>query len=107
MYIQMRFEWDDAKGSANQKKHGISFGFAARIFDDPHCLFYADRVDHKTAELRWHAIGRARIQPGRQIVLLVVHVYREDHHGEEIIRIISARAAEKHDIRRYQEQEVE
>jgi uncharacterized DUF497 family protein len=31
----------------------------------------------------------------------------KDHHGEEIIRIISARAAEKNDIRRYQEQEVE
>jgi uncharacterized DUF497 family protein len=38
-------------------------------------------------------------------VLLVAHVYREDVHGEEIIRIISARPAEKHDIRRYQEQE--
>jgi uncharacterized DUF497 family protein len=36
-------------------------------------------------------------------VLLVVHVYREDDRGEEIIRIISARAAEKHEIRRYQE----
>jgi hypothetical protein len=27
-------------------------------------------------------------------VLVVVHAYREDHHGEEIFRIISARAAE-------------
>ena len=27
-------------------------------------------------------------------MLLVVHVFREDRHGEEIIRIISARAAE-------------
>jgi uncharacterized DUF497 family protein len=37
-------------------------------------------------------------------VLLVVHAYREDNDGEEIIRIVSARAAEKHEIRRYQEQ---
>ena len=37
-------------------------------------------------------------------VLLVVHVYREEHNGEEIIRIISARAAEKHELRRYTEQ---
>jgi uncharacterized DUF497 family protein len=37
-------------------------------------------------------------------VLLVVHAYREDDHGEEIIRIISARRAEKHELRRYQEQ---
>jgi uncharacterized DUF497 family protein len=32
------------------------------------------------------------------------NLYREDHHGEETIRIISARAAEKHEIRRYREQ---
>jgi uncharacterized DUF497 family protein len=36
-------------------------------------------------------------------VLLVVYAYREDHNGEEIIRIIPARRAEKHEIRRYQE----
>jgi uncharacterized DUF497 family protein len=39
--------------------------------------------------------------------LLVVHVYREETDGEEITRIISARKAEKNDVRRYQEQEME
>ena len=48
--------------------------------------------------------GVAQIEPGADAVLLVVHVYREGNYGEEIIRIISARAAEKHEIRRYQEQ---
>jgi uncharacterized DUF497 family protein len=38
------------------------------------------------------------------ILLVVAHVYREDKHGEEVIRIISAREAEKRDIRRYQAQ---
>jgi uncharacterized DUF497 family protein len=37
-------------------------------------------------------------------LLLVAHVYREDEYGEEIIRIISAREAEKRDIGRYQAQ---
>ncbi len=37
------------------------------------------------------------------VVLLVVHIYREEAHGEEITRIISARKAEKNEIRRYQE----
>jgi uncharacterized DUF497 family protein len=64
-------------------------------------------VDDQTAEVRWHAIGSARIEPAGSAVLLVVHAYREDDHGEEIIRIISARAAEKYDIRRYQEQKVD
>jgi uncharacterized DUF497 family protein len=40
----------------------------------------------------------------RCILLVVAHVYREDEHGEEVIRIISAREAEKRDIRRYQAQ---
>jgi uncharacterized DUF497 family protein len=40
--------------------------------------------------------------------LLVVHVYRESgENGEEIVRIVSARAAGKHDVRRYQEEKVE
>ena len=51
-----------------------------------------------------NAIGAARIEHEASAVLLVVHVYREDYRGEEIIRIISARAAEKHEIRRYREQ---
>jgi uncharacterized DUF497 family protein len=37
-------------------------------------------------------------------VLVVAYVYREDNHGEEIIRIISAREAENREIRRYQAQ---
>jgi uncharacterized DUF497 family protein len=39
-----------------------------------------------------------------ELLLLVVHVYREDHDGEELIRIIPARAAGNDDVRRYQEQ---
>ena len=76
---------------------------AALVFEDECCLIGLDRVD-ETGERRWHAIGAARIEPEMAIVLLVVHAYREDDHGEEIIRIISARRAEKHEIRRYQEQ---
>lgn len=102
-----RVEWDETKDMANQRKHGVSFGFAARVFQDERCLFDQDRVDDETAEMRWHAIGIAPIAPGREIMLLVVHVYREDHNGEEIIRIISARAASKQDVRRYKEQKIE
>lgn len=101
----MRYEWEEAKNLRNQRKHdGISFEMAALAFEDECCLVYADRIDSKTKEQRWHAIGAAQIEPGAGAVLLVVHVYREDDHGEEIIRIISARAAEKNEIRRYREQ---
>jgi uncharacterized DUF497 family protein len=46
----------------------------------------------------------AQIEPEYRAVLMVVHAYQEDHYGKEIVRIISARAAENHEIRRYREQ---
>jgi uncharacterized DUF497 family protein len=104
----MRYEWDEAKNLRNQRKHGgISFQAAALVFDDQRCLVYQDRIDSRTEEQRWHAVGAVQIEPGVRAVLLVVHAYRENHYGEEITRIISARAAEKHEIRRYQEQELD
>ena len=29
----MKFEWDDAKDRSNQKKHGVSFAEAQRLFE--------------------------------------------------------------------------
>lgn len=102
----MRYEWDAAKNRRNREKHdGISFEIAALVFDDENCLLRLDRVDH-AGEQRWHAIGAVR-GASSHVVLLVVHVYREDVNGEEIIRIISARRADNHDVRRYQAQKVD
>src|SRR6266542_3768270 len=100
----MHYEWDEEKNRLNQRLHGISFEMAALAFEDKRCLVGLDRID-EIGEQRWHAIGTARIERDVSVVLLVVHVYREETDGEEIIRIISARKAEKNDIRRYQEQE--
>src|ERR1039458_2463538 len=107
MYIQMRYEWDERKNRENQRKHaGISFGLAVLVFQDEDCVFTKDRVD-ETGEQRWHAIGAVFVEPGIADFLLVVHAYREDENGEEIIRIISARRASENDLRGYQEQEVD
>lgn len=59
------------------------------------------------ARLGWRAIGAARLRAGTAVVLFVVHVYREEIDGEEITRIISARRADKNEVRRYQEQEMD
>lgn len=100
----MRYEWDEAKNRRNQRKHGgISFETAALVFEDDHCLVGPDCVD-QTGEQRWHAIGEVCIEPAGAAVLLVVHAYREDCYGEEVIRIISARRAANHEVRRYREQ---
>jgi uncharacterized protein len=99
-----RYEWDEGKNRRNQGKHvGISFELAAMVFEDERCLIGRDRVD-EMGEQRWHAVGEVRIEPESAAVLLVVHAYQENRHGEEVIRIISARRAEKSEIRRYREQ---
>jgi len=116
----VRYEWDERKNELNQRKHGVSFELAALAFEDPRCLISFDRED-ETGELRWHLIGAVSFEPGIGAVVLVAHAYRTPHgqgpvrgdpgeearDGEEVIRIISARAAETDEIRRYQEQEVE
>ena len=102
----VRYEWDEEKNRRNQRKHcGISFELAALVFEDERCLVGRDQVDER-GEQRWHAIGAVDIAPEGAAVLLVVHAYTEDFHGEEVIRIILARRAEKGEIRRYQEQAI-
>ena len=107
LYIHVRFEWDERKNRENKRKHGgISFELAALVFEDERRLLRLDRVD-EDGEQRWHAVGFVSVGSGMGAVLLVVHVYREDDNGEEIIRIVSARRAGPNDIRRYQAQEME
>ena len=102
----MRYEWDERKNRENQRKHGISFKLASLVFEDQDCLINTDRVD-EYGEQRWQAVGCASIEPGIGAILMVVHAYREDRDGEEIIRIISARKACEDDVRRYQEHSVD
>ena len=92
----MRFEWDEAKNGRNLLKHDVGFETAVLVFDDPYAL--TQRDESSEDEQRWITLGE--IGPGA--VLVVVHTWfeRED---EEIIRIISARAAESHERRSYEE----
>ena len=99
-YNSIRFEWDADKNLSNQKKHaGIDFETASRIFADPSMMLRKDRVID--GEQRWHGIGAVR-----KVVLLVVHVYREENQNdeEEVIRIISARESDPRERRIYLEQ---
>jgi uncharacterized DUF497 family protein len=103
----MRFEWEERKDRENRRKHGgISFELATLAFEDEKCLIEPDRVA-EDGELRWHLFGAISVEIGIPAVLMVVHVYREDRNGEEVIRIISARRADKRDLRRYRAQSVD
>lgn len=84
------------KNRQNVLKHYVRFETAALIFDDPHMLAEAD-PSSGDAE-RWNTLGS--IVPG--MVLFVVHTWLEVD-GEEVVRIISARAAESRERRKYEE----
>jgi len=93
----LTFQWDPAKARRNLAKHGVSFDDATRVFDDPFALMLQDRVEG--GEERWQAIGRA----GTHLVLVVAHTARHAT-GSDIIRIISARRALRHERSRYEDQ---
>lgn len=93
----MRFEWDERKNESNIRKHGISFKTATFVFDDPDFVMEPEReVD---GELRWQTTGMV----GEVLLLLVAHTY-EDEVGDELVRIISARRADAHERRRYEDE---
>lgn len=94
--MQLRFEWDPVKAVSNQRKHGVSFETATRVFADPNALMQHDHVTD--GEERWLTIGMVE----GFLMLTVAHLVHE--HGRiEIIRIISARRADRTERRRYEE----
>lgn len=89
------FEWDVNKAKSNLRKHGIRFEDAVLVFDDPHHLSMQDRYEN--GEYRWQTIGLVH----GIVVILVVHTIRFES-GEEIMRIISARKADRKERNRYE-----
>ena len=82
------FEWDEAKAESNRRKHGVAFEDAVEVFEDTYLVIELERVVE--GEQRWQALGLA----GDVTLLLVACTFR-DAEQNEIIRIISARKAEK------------
>lgn len=68
---------------------------AQTVFEDPDLLLRQDRMIDE--EERWQALGSSL----GQVLLLVAHVVRLGEDNEEIIRIISARRAERHERAEY------
>ncbi len=97
--MRIRFEWDEAKATSNLRKHGVSFEDAIVAFADPFALMTQDRIEG--LEQRWQTLGMI----GGCLVLLVAHAVGEDDDGIEVIRIISARAADRKERKRYENQD--
>ncbi len=85
--MSLRFVWDEKKNRANQRKHRVSFEEAQTAFYDENARVYPD-PDHSEDEARFLLLGLSF----RLRTLVVCHCYRE---RESVIRIISARKADK------------
>ena len=90
------FDWDDAKNRSNLRKHGVGFDTASLVFDDPYALMLQDRFEN--GEERWQAIGRI----ADAVVLVVAHTVKA-RAGTEVIRIMSARKADRRERKRYED----
>ncbi len=84
--LELLFEWDEAKATANLLKHGVSFLTAAAIFDNEVLERIDDREDY--GEVRFIGLGRVELD-----VYRVVYTWRADN----LVRIISAQKAGKHE----------
>lgn len=92
----MQFEWDESKRQATLRERGIDFIDAAMVWDDP---MRQERVDSRKqhGETRIQTIGRVHFG-----ILFVVYTERVQEDGEEAIRIISVRKANKRDRDEYE-----
>lgn len=87
MYGIISFEWDGAKSSSNEEKHGVTFEEASTVFYDPFAVLVPDD-EHSYDEERFIILGISM----KARTLIVCHCYKQTN---ELIRIISARQATK------------
>ena len=80
-------EWDERKNTANQRKHGVSFGEARSVFKDEYATEYFD-LDHSKSEERFILWGMSE----RLRVLVISYCYRRNY---SMVRMISVRKADK------------
>jgi uncharacterized protein len=83
------------KARANEQ-HGVSFEIALHAFDDLEALVNHDRIE--AGERRWQTLGMV----GNSLLLPVAHTVEFEDDDGEIIRIISARRANRKEKARYE-----
>ena len=89
----MTFEWDPKKAESNYKKHGVRFAESLLVFEDDDAITIPDD-ESDPHEVRFVSIGMG----ASQRVPVVVFCYRGKN-----IRMISARVAEPHERKQYEE----
>ena len=90
----LEFEWDESKDAENWRKHGVTFEEARTVFLDDFARLIAD-PDHSIGEERFLLLGMGI----RRRILVVCHL----DPGRDVIRIISARRANRHERKQYED----
>lgn len=90
---ELGFTWDETKNKKNIRKHGISFEEAQTVFLDEKALRFFD-PDHSRDEERFIMLGMSF----KLHVPVVCHCHRAN---DTVIRIISARRANKKEAKNY------
>ncbi|HAG84287.1 MAG TPA: hypothetical protein DCL61_24815 [Cyanobacteria bacterium UBA12227] len=88
----MQFEWDEAKNRENIRKHQIDFADVSEMFDSPMLIEPDERFDY--GEDRWFGIGFLG-----NTIAVVVWTERQG----DVIRIISARKANRYERQRFEQ----
>ncbi len=88
----MQFEWDEAKNLENIRKHKIDFADVLMMFDREMLIEPDDRFDY--GEDGWFGIGFLGLG-----IVVVVWAERQ----QNVIRIISARRANRNEQRRFEQ----
>jgi uncharacterized DUF497 family protein len=89
----VRCEWDGDKADRNARKHRVTFEEAATVFSDPLALIIEDERHPENARIIGESLATR--------ILLVVFIERD----RDVVRLISARRATRHERRRYEEGE--
>ena len=96
--MQYNFEWDPEKAKRNLRKHGISFERAAGVFLDPFAISVYDD-EHSESEDRWVTVGSV----ANEVLVVVIHTFKEVDETISLVRIISARKADRDEALQYHE----
>ena len=84
-----KFEWNSEKNRKNLSKHSVDFDEAKEIFDDEDSI---EGLGNFKGELRIVRIGKT----ATKLILMVVYTMRD-----VVVRLISARQANKSEINAY------
>ena len=90
---KLKFEWDKKKNKINTKKHGVSFDEAQTVFYDEYAIQFFD-PEYSESEDRFLLLGTSF----KLKTIVVCHCFRQE---ETIIRIISARKADRDEEQAY------